>query len=124
LKVNRIDHGNRSLEDEELVGKIVSEKIALTVCPLSNLKLQVVDDLRDHPLKTMLEKGIKATVNSDDPAYFGGYINDNFIKTAEALDFTEDEIYKLVKNSFEASFADEERKSEMIQLLEKYKINN
>lgn len=124
LKVNRIDHGNRSLEDEKLVEKIVSKQIALTVCPLSNLKLQVVDDLRDHPLKTMLDKGIKATINSDDPAYFGGYINDNFIKTAEALDLTKKEIYKLVKNSFEASFADEKRKNEMMQLLEKYKVNN
>ncbi|MDA3860715.1 MAG: adenosine deaminase, partial [Melioribacteraceae bacterium] len=95
LKVNRIDHGNRSLEDDKLVQRIVDEQIALTVCPLSNLKLKVVKDLKDHPLKTMLDKGIKATVNSDDPAYFGGYINENFIQTAEALNLSKEEIYKL-----------------------------
>jgi adenosine deaminase len=120
LKIHRIDHGNRSLEDPKLVERIVDEQIALTVCPLSNLKLKVVDNLKDHPLKTMLDKGIKATVNSDDPAYFGGYINDNFIKTAEALDLSENDIYKLAQNSFEASFADDERKSEMLKQLEEF----
>jgi len=122
LKVNRIDHGNRSLEDNNLIQRIIDEQIALTVCPLSNLKLKVVRDLHDHPLKTMLDKGIKATVNSDDPAYFGGYINENFTQTAEALDLKKDDIYKLVKNSFEASFVDSDRKSEMLQLLGKHKI--
>ena len=120
LKVNRIDHGNRSLEDEKLTQRIVDEQIALTVCPLSNLKLKVVDDLTNHPLKTMLDKGIKATVNSDDPAYFGGYINENFIQTAEALNLSKEDIYKLVKNSIEASFADAERKAEMLKQLDDF----
>ena len=120
LKVNRLDHGNRSLEDEKLIERIVDEQIALTVCPLSNLKLKVVDNLNEHPIKAMLEKGIKATLNSDDPAYFGGYINENFIQTAEALNLSKDNIYKLVKNSFEASFADDKRKNEMLMLLDEF----
>ncbi|MCF6269149.1 MAG: adenosine deaminase [Melioribacteraceae bacterium] len=120
LKVNRIDHGNRSLEDAKLTQRIIDEQIALTVCPLSNLKLKVVDDLKNHPLKIMLDKGIKATVNSDDPAYFGGYINENFIQTANALKLSKDDIYTLVKNSFEASFADAERKAEMIKQLDEF----
>jgi adenine deaminase len=120
LNVNRIDHGNRSLGDEKLIDRIVAEQIALTVCPLSNLKLNVVDDLKKHPLKTMLDKGIKATINSDDPAYFGGYINENFIQTADALELTKPDIFKLVKNSFEASFASEERKVEMLQNLDNF----
>jgi len=124
LKVNRIDHGNRSLEDELLAKRIVDEQIALTVCPLSNLKLKVVDDLKNHPLKIMLDKGIKATLNSDDPAYFGGYINQNFIQTAEALNLSKDDIYKLVKNSIEASFADDERKSMMMKQLRQFEIDN
>jgi adenosine deaminase len=85
LKVNRIDHGNRSLEDDNLVKRIVDEQIALTVCPLSNLKLKVVDNLKNHPLKKMLNKGIKATVNSDDPAYFGGYVNENLFQDSLEL---------------------------------------
>ena len=121
LKVNRIDHGNRLLEDEKLTQRIIDEEIALTVCPLSNLKLKVIDNLKNHPLKTMLNKGIKATINSDDPAYFGGYINENFIQTAEALNLTKDDVYTLAKNSLEASFADDERKSVMLKQLGKFK---
>ena len=110
LKIARIDHGNNCLTDEVLVKKLVDEKIALTVCPLSNLELKVVDDLKDHPLKKMLNLGLKATVNSDDPAYFGGYINANFLQTAEALDLTQEEIKTLAKNSFEYSLLSEEEK--------------
>ena len=110
LKISRIDHGNNCLTDEVLVKKLVDEKIALTVCPLSNLELKVVDDLKDHPLKKMLNLGLKATVNSDDPAYFGGYMNANFLQTAEALDLTQEEIKTLVKNSFEYSLLSEEEK--------------
>lgn len=122
LRVNRIDHGNRSLDDKKLVTRIIDEQIALTVCPLSNLKLKVVNDLKEHPLKIMLEMGIKATVNSDDPAYFGGYINDNFIKTADSLGLVKADIYQLVKNSFEASFTNDERKKIMIMKLKQYEL--
>ncbi|MFT3920673.1 adenosine deaminase [Cloacibacterium sp.] len=111
LKISRIDHGNNSLKDEVLLKKLVDEKIALTVCPLSNLELKVVDDLKDHPLKKMLNLGLKATVNSDDPAYFGGYMNANFLQTAEALNLTQEEIKTLVKNSFEYSLLSEEEKA-------------
>lgn len=110
LKISRIDHGNNSLTDEVLLKKLVDEKIALTICPLSNLELRVVDDLKDHPLKKMLNLGLKATVNSDDPAYFGGYMNANLLQTAEALDLTQEEIKTLVKNSFEYSLLSEEEK--------------
>ena len=104
LGVDRIDHGNRALEDAALVARLVSERMPLTVCPLSNLKLCVVDDLRQHPLKIMLERGLTATVNSDDPAYFGGYLNDNFNAVAEALGLTEQHIRMLIDHCFEAAF--------------------
>jgi len=120
LKVHRIDHGNRSLDDPKLVERIVNEQIALTVCPLSNLKLKVVDNLKNHTLRTMLEHGIRATINSDDPAYFGGYINDNFIQIANALQLSKQDINKLVKNSFDASFADNKRKNEMLAKLNEF----
>ncbi len=104
LKIDRLDHGNRSLEDEALVSRLRDEGMALTVCPLSNLKLCVVDDMRAHPLKRMLDLGLKATVNSDDPAYFGGYVMDNFRAVIEALDLEPEDIRTLARNSFEASF--------------------
>jgi adenosine deaminase len=104
LKVDRIDHGNRSLEDAALTQRLVREGMTLTVCPLSNLKLCVVNDLKAHPLKRMLDLGLKATVNSDDPAYFGGYLADNYLQTAQALDLTRAEIITLARNSFEGSF--------------------
>lgn len=117
LKIARIDHGNNCLTDEVLVKKLVDEKIALTVCPLSNLELKVVDDLKDHPLKKMLNLGLKATVNSDDPAYFGGYMNANFLQTAEALDLTKEDIKTLVRNSFEYSLlSDDEKQKYLIQV--------
>jgi adenine deaminase len=104
LKIDRIDHGNRSLEDEALVARIRDAGLTLTVCPLSNLSLCVVDDLKDHPMKKMLALGLKATINSDDPAYFGGYLNQNFRETAAAVGLTRDEIIQLAKNSFTGSF--------------------
>lgn len=106
LHVDRIDHGNRALEDDALVARLVREGMTLTVCPLSNLKLCVVHDLKDHPMKRMLQLGLKATCNSDDPAYFGGYIADNFIRTAEAVNLTRDDIVTLARNSFAGSFLD------------------
>jgi len=111
LKVDRVDHGNRSLEDPELVARLVREGTPLTVCPLSNLKLCVVDDLRNHPLRRMLELGLKATVNSDDPSYFGGYINENLRAVAEALELTREHVTMLLRNGIEASFLDEPDKA-------------
>ena len=104
LEVDRIDHGNRALEDDALTARLVREGMTLTVCPLSNLKLCVVGDLTAHPLKRMLALGLRATVNSDDPAYFGGYLGQNWIETAEALDLSRDELIVLAKNSFTGSF--------------------
>lgn len=104
LGVDRIDHGNRALEDPALVERLVKSGMTLTVCPLSNLKLCVVDDLKAHPMKRMLDLGLKATCNSDDPAYFGGYIGQNWTETAEALGFTSGELVTLAKNSFAGSF--------------------
>ena len=107
LEIDRIDHGNRALEDPALVDRLVKRGITLTVCPLSNLRLGGVADLRRHPLKRMLEVGLKATVNSDDPAYFGGYLLDNFVAVAEALDLGQPDLVTLVRNSIEGSFLDE-----------------
>ncbi len=104
LGIDRIDHGNRALEDDALVAKIIDKNLTLTVCPLSNLALCVVKNLKNHPLKTMLAKGLKATINSDDPAYFGGYLNKNYIETQKAIGLTRDELIVLAKNSFKGSF--------------------
>lgn len=124
LKIVRIDHGNNCLTDNKLVEEIVKRDMALTVCPLSNLELRVVNDLKDHPLKTMLNKGIKATVNSDDPAYFGGYLNQNFTAIQEALQLTKEDIIVLAKNSFQYSLLDDNRKNELINLVDEYSKNN
>src|SRR6185437_1719056 len=104
LGVDRIDHGNRALEDPALVGRLVAEGKTLTVCPLSNLKLCVVEDLKAHPLKRMLELGLHATINSDDPAYFGGYLGENWAQSSRAVGLTRDELVTLAKNSFAGSF--------------------
>ena len=104
LKIDRLDHGNRSLEDDALVQRLRDTGMTLTVCPLSNLKLCVVEDMHAHPLKRMLDLGLKATVNSDDPSYFGGYVMENFKAIINALDLTKDDIKTLAKNSFEGSF--------------------
>ncbi|HKX56797.1 MAG TPA: adenosine deaminase, partial [Xanthomonadales bacterium] len=106
LQVDRIDHGNRSLEDDDLIARLARKQIPLTVCPQSNLRLAVVKDMRDHPIRDMLGMGLKATINSDDPAYFGGYVNDNFNALVDAVGLDSDEIIELVRNSFEASFLD------------------
>lgn len=106
LGVQRVDHGVRCLEDAALVSRLAADRIALTVCPLSNLRLQVVDALSRHPLKEILERGLCATVNSDDPAYFGGYVSDNFAAVASALTLEDDALVHLARNSFNASFLD------------------
>ena len=103
LGVGRIDHGNHSLQDTTLVARLARERMALTVCPLSNLRLRVVEDLKAHPLRRMMEKDLVVTVNSDDPAYFGGYVNDNYRAVSDALSLGRDEIVAIVRNGFQAS---------------------
>jgi adenine deaminase len=103
LGVGRVDHGNRSLEDDVLVGRLVRERMALTVCPLSNVRLRVIDDIARHPLRRMLDKGLMVSVNSDDPAYFGGYVNDNYRAVASGLSLTREEIAAVVRNGIESS---------------------
>jgi adenosine deaminase len=104
LDVRRIDHGVRCMEDPLLVERLVAEHVPLTVCPLSNVKLRVFDTLEHHPIRHMLERGLMVTINSDDPAYFGGYIGDNYAATAEALGMSRDEMRRIARNSFNASF--------------------
>ena len=118
LKVNRIDHGVRSEEDPELMRRLIAEKMPLTVCPLSNLKLCVVDDMQQHNIRRLLQHGVHVTVNSDDPSYFGGYMNDNFIAIAEALDLSNEELKQLAINSFEASFISDTEKQKWISLIQ------
>ena len=118
LKVERIDHGVQAIHDAALLQRLVKDGIALTVCPLSNLKLRVCPTLADHNLKTMLDMGIVATINSDDPAYFGGYVNENFTQTFAALGMDSGHAYRLARNSFEASFMDEGAKKICIDKLD------
>jgi adenosine deaminase len=118
LGVSRIDHGVRCLEDPQLVQEIVARKIPLTVCPLSNVKLRVFRTMEDHNLRTLLHRGVRATINSDDPAYFGGYIADNFQAAAEALALTESDIRQLARNSFEASFLSPEEKEMFLRQID------
>ena len=120
LKVNRVDHGVRSEEDPQLLQRLIQEKMPLTVCPLSNLKLCVVDDMQQHNIRRLLQQGVHVTVNSDDPSYFGGYMNDNFIAIADALDLTEQELKQLAINSFEASFISDQIKQKWIQQIQNW----
>jgi adenosine deaminase len=120
LKARRIDHGVRSVEDERLVGRLVEEQIPLTVCPLSNVKLRVFPTLRAHILKQMLDRGLLVTVNSDDPAYFGGYVADNFQASAAALDLSRDQLLTLARNSFRASFLSEEQRRAYLGEVERF----
>lgn len=120
LNVDRIDHGNNSLNDEKLVETLAKMKMPLTVCPLSNLKLRNVDKIENHPIKTMLDKGLVATVNSDDPAYFGGYMNENYQVITDALSLTKADLYRLSLNSFNAAFVGDNKRAEMISKLNKF----
>ena len=124
LKISRIDHGNRSLEDDQLITHIVEKQIPLTVCPLSNLELKVVDDLKDHPMLQLMEAGLMVTINSDDPAYFGGYLNENYIQIAAALNLSKKQITELAKNSFKASFLSDVEKEKLMNQVEDYYQNN
>ncbi len=118
LRVSRIDHGVRCVEDARLVEKLVAEQVPLTVCPLSNVKLRVFNSVAEHNLKRMLDLGLCVTVNSDDPAYFGGYIVENFLAAQEALDLSRDELYRLAKNSFDAAFLAPQEKQKLLRELD------
>ena len=105
LKVSRIDHGVRAAEDPKLIARLIEEQIPLTVCPLSNTKLKVFDDMHQHNILDLLEQGVKVTVNSDDPAYFGGYVTENFVALHESLGMTEEQARRLAQNSLDARLA-------------------
>jgi adenosine deaminase len=119
LKVDRLDHGNRAMEDPALVSRLAQEGMALTVCPLSNLKLCVVDDMGQHPIPAMLEAGLIATVNSDDPAYFGGYVNDNLHALDAAGVLTREGLIQLVRNSFTGAFLSEADKARHLESIDR-----
>ncbi|HZW21089.1 adenosine deaminase [Noviherbaspirillum sp.] len=114
LKVERIDHGVRCLEDSALTQRLAREKVPLTVCPLSNIKLRVFDKVADHNMLRLLDAGLVVTVNSDDPAYFGGYVNENFLQMFEALPLDKNHAYRLARNSFAASFLDAQAKQKFL----------
>lgn len=118
LKVERVDHGVQSSKDPALMKRLAQDRIPLTVCPLSNLKLCVFPRLADHNIGQLLDAGLVATINSDDPAYFGGYMNDNFIETFAATGLTAQQAYQLAKNSFDASFTDAGRKRQYTDRLD------
>jgi adenine deaminase len=120
LKVDRIDHGNASMQDPSLIKRLVNEKIALTVCPLSNTKLCVVADMKQHPLPQMLAEGIIVTINSDDPAYFGGYVNENYAAVSDILGNDKELLAQLARNSFSASFLEESQRDSLIAEVDVY----
>ncbi|MFV0129968.1 adenosine deaminase [Streptomyces sp. HMX112] len=125
LGVERVDHGLRSMEDPELVERLVRERVPLTLCPLSNVRLRAIDTLEEHPLKAMMAAGLLVTVNSDDPAYFGGYVGDTFHAVREALGLGQEELRELARNSFRASFLDhdEERRARYLAEVEAYEFD-
>ncbi len=118
LGAERIDHGVRSLEDVDLVARLRRDQTPLTVCPLSNVALHVVDRLEDHPLPAMIEAGLLVSVHSDDPAYFGGYVGDNYQALSAGLGFGESALASLARNSILSSFADEQRKADLVAELD------
>jgi adenosine deaminase len=120
LGVRRIDHGIRALDDEQLVRRLVAEKVPLTVCPLSNVRLGVVADMEHHPLREMMERGLTVTVNSDDPAYFGGYVGENYRAVGRALSLAQTEITTLARNSFEASFLSRDETNRWLAKIDDY----
>jgi adenosine deaminase len=122
LGAERIDHGVRCDEDPALMERLVGEQIPLTMCPLSNVKLRVFDRLEDHNLKRLLDRGVRVTINSDDPAYFGGYVLDNYVATAEALDLSREDLIALARNSIEAAFLGSEDKRALVSELAEFEI--
>lgn len=120
LGAERIDHGVRSIEDAELMERLAREQIPLTVCPLCNVKLRVFRSMAEHNLKQMLDAGLVVTVNSDDPAYFEGYVTENYLATQRALDLSRDDVRRLAANSFKASFIGEDQRSSLLEELDEY----
>jgi len=120
LNVVRVDHGNRCLDDEKLVERLVELQMPLTLCPLCNLQLKVIQKMEDHPVAILLEKGVLATINSDDPAYFGGYMNENYYQTAKALDLSKRQIMQLAINAFKASWLSDDAKERHISNVKAY----
>ncbi len=120
LDVKRIDHGVRSIDDPKLIDYLVKNQIPLTVCPLSNIKLCVFDDMSQHNIKQLLDLGVCVTINSDDPAYFGGYMNENFLATQVGLNLSKEDLYKISRNAIKASFLDADRKKALEVELEAY----
>jgi adenosine deaminase len=123
LRVARVDHGIRSLEDSTLVDYLVANRIPLTVCPLSNVRLRVVDTIADHPLPEMLDRGLCVTINSDDPAYFGGYVDDNFAAVRDAFDLSADQLATLARNAVSASFLPANRRAPLIAEIEEWRAS-
>jgi adenine deaminase len=120
LHVRRVDHGVRCIEDDRLVDRLVAEQTPLTVCPFSNVKLRVFPELRDHNFRELLERGLLVTINSDDPAYFGGYVADNYIGTAAALGLTADQMIQVARNSFVASFLPEAEQQQHLDAIDAF----
>lgn len=120
LGVERIDHGNRALEDDKLIERLVNDRVPLTVCPLSNVKLNVVDRLEDHPLPRMLDLGLNVSLNSDDPSYFGGYVGDNYLAVQQALGLDDSVVVEIARNSLRASFLSETDKTLLEAELDEY----
>jgi adenine deaminase len=124
LKVSRIDHGIRCIEDPNLTARLAADGIPLTVCPLSNVKLRVFESMQKHNLKLLLDRGLCVTVNSDDPAYFGGYVTENFLAIEKALGLDRDDISRLARNSFQAAFLRPDQKQVLLDELENYVSGN
>jgi adenosine deaminase len=120
LHAARIDHGIRALDDPALVARLARERVPLTVCPLSNVRLRVVDDIRHHPLRRMMEAGLLVTVNSDDPAYFGSYVNENYAAVRDGLDLSDEDLAQLARTSFEAAFLPPEEKQSLVRRVNDY----
>jgi adenosine deaminase len=120
LHVERIDHGIKCLEDPKLVERLVKNRIPLTTCPLSNVKLDVVSNIGEFPLRQMLDANLLITINSDDPAYFGGYLSQNYSAVAESFNLTREDLRLLAKNSFQASFASVEEKTKWMAMVDEY----
>lgn len=120
LKVRRVDHGEKCTEDERLIERLAAEQVPLTLCPFSNVRLRVVPDLPQHPVGRLLRRGLRVTINSDDPAYFGGYIGDNYVGTAQALGLSRDEMFQVARNSFEASFLSDAEKQRYLGEVDAY----